>query len=42
MIPLFQVAKARQLQAQGKWHTVTELEHKFPHLSNQEMGTISN
>ena len=37
---LFQVAKAVQLLAQGKWYFPTELANKFPHLNNQTMGAI--
>ena len=41
-IPLFQVAKAGQLPAQGKWYSVDELTKKFPHLPEQSMGTIAS
>ena len=40
-ITLFQMAKAKQLPIQGKWYLLTELEHMFPHLLRQVMGTIA-
>ena len=39
-IPLFQVAKAGQLLAQGKWYFATEIANKFPHLNEYTMETI--
>ena len=38
-IPLFQVAKARQIPVQGKWYSATKLTNKFPHLNEKTMGT---
>ena len=39
-IPLFQVAKAGQIPAEGKWYSATELTNKFPHLNDHTMETI--
>ena len=39
-IPLFQVAKAGQLPAQGKLYSVTEVANKFPHLNEYTVETI--
>ena len=39
-IPLFQVAKVRQLPTQGKWYSSIELANKFPHLNEYTIDTI--
>ena len=39
-IPMFQVAKYRQLPVQGKWYSATEAANKFPHLNEYTMETI--
>ena len=39
-IPLFQVAKARQIPTQGKWYSSPEVANKFPHLNKYTMDTI--
>ena len=39
-IPLFQVAKAGQLPAKGKWYSATEVANKFTHLNKYTIETI--
>ena len=38
---VFMLDKLGQLLDQGKWYPLIELEHKFPHMLQEEMGTIA-